>query len=187
MGGHRPDANAGRRDRGRDGLPARPQNVRDGSGDGHALVQRLRLARHRRPLSSRRHPTYCAGMLLASEHRQTFSPDSSTEFGGVYVPAENATSNPTPASTQPTSPASGLAPPPLHLSPSGARALSMTAFAQGPGPRVGVSRPTNVSSDPPSYGAGNGRGQRQRHHRWIVDDARFARADAVPAVLRERA
>jgi superoxide dismutase, Fe-Mn family len=29
----------------------------------------------------------------------------------------------------------------------------MTAFAQGPGPRDGVSRPTIVWSDPPSYSA----------------------------------
>jgi hypothetical protein len=103
--------------------------------------------------------TYGAGKLLANERRQTFSPDSSTELGGVYVPAENPTPTPTPtpASTQPTSPASGLAPPSLHPSPlpSGARALSTTAFAQnpGPGPRDGVSRPTNVWSDPPSYAA----------------------------------
>jgi superoxide dismutase len=38
----------------------------------------------------------------------------------------------------------------------------MTAFAQGPGPRDGVSRPTNVWSDPLSYSAyivvGNGNG-----------------------------
>jgi superoxide dismutase, Fe-Mn family len=49
----------------------------------------------------------------------------------------------------------------LHPSPSGARALSTTAF-EGPGTRVGVSRPTNVWSDPPSYAAytraGNGNG-----------------------------
>jgi len=106
--------------------------------------------------------TYGGGTLLANERRQTFSPDSSTELGGVYVPAENPA--PTPPPAQPTSPASGLAPPPLHPSapPSGARALSTTAFALGPGPRDGVSRPANVWSDPPSYaaytgaGAGNG-------------------------------
>jgi superoxide dismutase, Fe-Mn family len=103
--------------------------------------------------------TYGAGTLLVNERRQTFSPDSNTELGGVYVPAENPTPTPTPtptpASTQPTSPASGLAPPSLHPShsPSGARALSTTAFAQGPGPRNGVSRPANVWSDPPSYSA----------------------------------
>jgi hypothetical protein len=56
MGERRPDANFGRRgESGPDGLPARPQNVCDGSGDGHALVERLRLARHRRAWPSRRH------------------------------------------------------------------------------------------------------------------------------------
>ena len=55
----------------------------------------------------------------------------------------------------------------------------MTAFAQGPGPRD-AKRDAIVWSDP-SYAA-----HQQRRHRWI-DDARFARADAVPAVLRERA
>jgi Fe-Mn family superoxide dismutase len=47
--------------------------------------------------------THGAGTLLASERRQTFSPDSSTEFGGMYVPAEYPAPTPTPASTQPTS------------------------------------------------------------------------------------
>jgi superoxide dismutase, Fe-Mn family len=106
--------------------------------------------------------TYGAGKLLANERRQMFSPDSSTELGGVYVPAENPTPTPTPtpASTQPTSPASGFAPPPLRAPgpPSSVCALSTTAFAQGPGPRDGVSRPANVWSDPPSYAAHTGAG-----------------------------
>jgi superoxide dismutase, Fe-Mn family len=110
--------------------------------------------------------TYGAGTLLASERRPTFLPDSSTELGGVYVPAEipTPTPRPTPASTQQTSPASGLEHPPLRPSPppSSARALSTTAFAQSAGPRDDVSRPANVWSDPPSCaaytGAGNGNG-----------------------------
>jgi Fe-Mn family superoxide dismutase len=105
--------------------------------------------------------TYGAGTLLASERRQTFSPhSSSTELGGMYVPAENPAPTPTPASTQPTSRASGLGPPPLRTDlPSGVRALSTTAFAQGPNPKDGDSHPANVWSGP-SYtahaGAGNG-------------------------------
>jgi superoxide dismutase, Fe-Mn family len=110
--------------------------------------------------------TYGAGTLLANDRRQTSSPDSSAELGGVYVPAENPapTPTPSPASTQPTSPTSGLTLPALHSSPppSGARALSTTAFAQSSGPRDGDPRPANVWSDPPSYaaytGAGNGNG-----------------------------
>jgi Fe-Mn family superoxide dismutase len=106
--------------------------------------------------------TYGAGTLLASERRQTFSPDSSTELGGMYVPAENPapTPTPTPSSTQPTSRASGFGPPPLRTDPPpGARALSTTAFAQGPSARDGNPRPANVWSDP-AYAAhtnaGNG-------------------------------
>jgi superoxide dismutase, Fe-Mn family len=105
--------------------------------------------------------TYGAGTLLVSDRRQTFSPDSNTELGGVYVPAEH----PTPTSTQSTSPASGLAPPLLRTDPPpGARALSTTAYTHAPGARDGPSRPASVWSDPPhaavyaGMGAGVGMG-----------------------------
>jgi Fe-Mn family superoxide dismutase len=96
--------------------------------------------------------TYGAGTLLVSDRRQTFSPDSNTELGGVYVPAEHST----PTSTQPMSPASGLAPPPLRTDlPPGARALSTTAY---PGARDGPLRPASVWSDPPYAAAYAGTG-----------------------------
>ena len=109
--------------------------------------------------------TYGAGTLLVSERRQTLSPDGNTELGGVYVPAENpaptpaptstSTSTPTPSTTQPTSPASGLATPPLRTNPpQGARALSTTMLAYGPRDRV--SRPANLWSDGLYAGTGAG-------------------------------
>jgi superoxide dismutase, Fe-Mn family len=94
--------------------------------------------------------TYGAGTLLVGERRQTLSPHGSTELGGVYVPAENPAPapdpgpTPTPTPTQPTSPLSGVSPPPLRMDlPPGARALSTTAHPYGPAP---VSRPPNVWS-----------------------------------------
>jgi hypothetical protein len=59
-------------------------------------------------------PSSMAGKnILVSECRQSLSPDGSTEFGGVYVPAETTAPAPAPTLTStPTSPASGLAPPP---------------------------------------------------------------------------
>jgi hypothetical protein len=103
--------------------------------------------------------TYGAGTLLISECRQSLSLDSSTKFGGVYVPAENTA--PTPTST-PTSPASGPAPPPFRTDPPpppGAPALSTSPHARGP--KDDVSRPTDVWSEVPyaghaSTGAGSG-------------------------------
>jgi Fe-Mn family superoxide dismutase len=105
--------------------------------------------------------TYGAGTLLVSERRQTLSPDGSTELGGVYVPAENPAPTPAPTSTpnttHPTSPASGLAIPPLHTNPpQGARALSTTTLAYGP--RDSVSRPASLWSDGLYAGAGAGLG-----------------------------
>ena len=105
--------------------------------------------------------TYGAGTLLVSERRQSLSPDGSTELGGVYVPAENPAPTPAPTSTpnttHPTSPASGLATPPLHTNPpQGARALSTTALAYGP--RDSASRPASLWSDGPYAGAGAGVG-----------------------------
>jgi Fe-Mn family superoxide dismutase len=88
--------------------------------------------------------TYGAGTLLVNERRQSLSPDGSTEFGGVYVPAET----PAPRQTQThpaTSPASGLTPPPTSTSPPtppGARPLSTSTFVRGPAD--GVARPANV-------------------------------------------
>jgi Fe-Mn family superoxide dismutase len=35
--------------------------------------------------------TYGAGTLLVNERRQAYSPDRTTELGGVYVAAENTT------------------------------------------------------------------------------------------------
>ena len=104
--------------------------------------------------------TYGAGTLLVSERRQSLSPDGSTEFGGVYVPAETTAPAPTPTSTQPaaTSPASGLAPAPLRTDPPpGARALSTSPHPRGP--KDDVSRPANVWSSAPYAGhAGTGAG-----------------------------
>jgi len=113
--------------------------------------------------------TYGAGTLLVSERRQTLSPDGNTELGGVYVPAQDPaptpapsltstpTPTPTPNTTQPTSPASGLATPPLRTNPPhGARAISTTTLAYGP--RDGVSRPANLWSDGPYAGTGTGVG-----------------------------
>jgi hypothetical protein len=68
MGEHRPDANAGRRDRGRDGLLVRPQNVRDGSSDGLALVEQLRLARHR-DVGRRHAPRQRASMVVLAQQQ----------------------------------------------------------------------------------------------------------------------
>ena len=75
--------------------------------------------------------TYGAGTLLVCERRQSLSPDGSTEFGGVYVPAETSAPAPAPTSQPaPTSPASGLAPPPLRTDPPpGAGALSTSPHA----------------------------------------------------------
>ena len=55
MGEPRTNADSRWRDRLADGLPARSQDVRDGRGDRHALIERIRLACHRRPRPSRRH------------------------------------------------------------------------------------------------------------------------------------
>jgi Fe-Mn family superoxide dismutase len=106
--------------------------------------------------------TYGAGTLLVNERRQSLSPDGNTELGGMYVPAENPAPTPTPAPTStptptpnttqsPTSPASGLATPPLRTSPpQGARALSTTMPTYGSRDRV--SHPPGLWSEGPYNG-----------------------------------
>jgi len=86
MGEHRPDANAGRRDRGPEGSL---QDLRTyvvaavtGMLSPNGFVWLVTDALGRLGVIA----TYCAGALLASERRQTFSPDKSTELGGMYVP-----------------------------------------------------------------------------------------------------
>ena len=104
--------------------------------------------------------TYGAGTLLVNERQQTLSPDGSTELGGVYVPAEN----PAPRHTQthpptPTSPISGVTPPPTSPpTPPGGRQLSTSTSVCGPSD--GVARPANVwsNSSYSGFAGGNGNG-----------------------------
>lgn len=100
--------------------------------------------------------TYGAGTLLVKDRQQTLSPDGSTELGGVYVPAENATPRQTQTHSM-TSPTSGLThhPPTSTPTPPGARPLSTSISVHGPSD--GVARPTNVWSSYAGIGRnGNG-------------------------------
>jgi hypothetical protein len=162
MGEHIPDANAGQRDRGPDGLPVRPPDVRGGSGDGHALVERLRLARHRRAWPSRCHrdvrrrhtPRQRAStdVLARRQHRSRRGHRRRRE----RRPNPNPNPNLNPGLNTTDLPRIGPrtpAPPPLSRRPHSRKARARgTAF----------SRPANVLSDLPSYAtytvAGNGNG-----------------------------
>jgi Fe-Mn family superoxide dismutase len=104
--------------------------------------------------------TYGAGTLLVDERLQTFSPNSSIELGGTYVPAENlaaASPGQPEAPPAPPSTASGLAPLPLRTEPSAAaRAFSTSALVRST--VGGGRRPANVWSDAASAGLRTGRG-----------------------------
>jgi Fe-Mn family superoxide dismutase len=103
--------------------------------------------------------TYGAGTLLVNERRQTFLADRSTELGGVYVPAENATPRQTQTHSM-TSPTSGLTHPSTSTpTPPGARPLSTSMSVRGPSD--GAARTANLWSSHTSYSGfagGNGNG-----------------------------
>lgn len=105
--------------------------------------------------------TYGAGTLLVNERRQILSPDGNTEFGGIYVPAENATPRQTQTHST-TSPTSGLKHPPTSMpTPPGARPLSTSMSVRDPSDDV--TRPANIWSSHTSYSGfadvgGNGDG-----------------------------
>src|SRR6266852_3576893 len=109
--------------------------------------------------------TYGAGTLLVNERRQTYSPDRTTELGGVYVLAENTAPRQTQTQTHlRTSPTSGLSHPLTATpTPPGVRPLSTNMSVRSPSD--GVTRPAGVwSSHTPNSGiagtGGNGNGNR---------------------------
>jgi hypothetical protein len=133
MGEHRLDSNAGRRDRGQDGLPVRPQTVRGGSSDGHSLVEQLRLARHRHPRSSRRHHDVGRGHAPRQRASMVVLAQQQHRTRRRLRPRREPHLKPNPGLNTTDVPASGLgpaSPPPPHAAPS-RRPHSRKARAQG--------------------------------------------------------
>jgi superoxide dismutase, Fe-Mn family len=114
--------------------------------------------------------TYGAGTLLVNERRQIHSPDGNKELGGVYVPAEKATSWQTQTQTRSrTSPTSGLSHPPTATpTPPGARPLSTSMSVRGLSD--GVTRPSIVWSPHTHSGTAGTGGSGIGNVRGIAND-----------------
>src|SRR5712672_1725376 len=99
--------------------------------------------------------THGAGTLLVNERRQAFSPNGSTELGGIYVPAEttHAASAEPERGAPPTAATQPQPPSPHRVSrhtPPGSRALS-TSTPLRKAIWSADARPVNLWSDAPPF------------------------------------